>query len=89
MDDSLGEMACIGGDKLTKNRIRANRVFSANLVTQDLLPLADYYGTKNKYNFKKVEVIFKITQGTVLDIPVLADSPWSFQLEAVQETLRW
>ena len=88
MDDSLGEMACIGGDKLTKNRIRANRVFSANLVTQDLLPLADYYGTKNKYNFKKVEVIFKITQGTVLDIPVLADRPWSFQLEAVQETLR-
>ena len=41
--DGMGVMACIGGSKLTKDLIRKNGVFSANLVTEELLPLADYY----------------------------------------------
>ena len=39
-------MACIGGEKLTKDRIHATKTFSANLITEELLPLADYWGTK-------------------------------------------
>ena len=44
LEDGLGVMACIGEDKLTKDLIRKTGVFSANLVTEELLPLADYYG---------------------------------------------
>lgn len=39
-DGELSVMACIGGEKLTKDRIRATGRFSANLVTEELLPLA-------------------------------------------------
>ena len=37
----LGVMACIGGEKLTKENIHKQKIFSANLVTEALLPLAD------------------------------------------------
>lgn len=39
-------MACIGEEKQTKDLIRKNGVFSANPVSEQLLPLADYYGVK-------------------------------------------
>ena len=42
--EGLGVMACIGEEKQTKDLIRKNGVFSANLVSEQLLPLADYYG---------------------------------------------
>ena len=41
-DGELGVMMCIGEDKQTRDNIRKNRCFSANLVTEKLLPLADY-----------------------------------------------
>lgn len=37
-------MISIGEEKRTKDLIRKNGVFSANLVSEQLLPLADYYG---------------------------------------------
>lgn len=46
-DGELSIMACIGGEKLTKDRIRATGRFSANLVTEELLPLANYFGNKS------------------------------------------
>ena len=55
-NNELGVVACIGGDKLTKDRIRLNSVFSANLVTEELLPLADYYGTTSGYDENKVRI---------------------------------
>ena len=45
-----GVMACIGEEKLTKDLIRKNGVFSANLVTESLLPLSDYYGNTSGRN---------------------------------------
>lgn len=80
-DREMGVMACIGGDKLTKDRIRQNRVFSANLVTEELLPLADYFGNTEGYSKNKMNVRFDIEKGRVLDVPVLAKSPWIFELE--------
>jgi flavin reductase (DIM6/NTAB) family NADH-FMN oxidoreductase RutF len=74
-------MACIGGDKLTKDRIRANGVFSANLVSEKVLSLADYYGNTEGYDPKKMEVQIETMPGAVLPVPVLKDSPWSFELE--------
>ena len=34
----------IGDKKLTKDRIKADKVFPANLVTEEILPIADYFG---------------------------------------------
>ncbi len=53
-DGGLGAMACIGGEKLTKDRIRTTGVFSANLVTEEMLPLADYFGNKAGYDADKM-----------------------------------
>ena len=49
LDGERCVIACIGGEKLTKDRIRANGCFSANLVTEELLPLANYFGNKSGY----------------------------------------
>lgn len=83
-DTNLGIMACIGGEKLTKDRIRANGVFSANLVTEKLLPLADYLGNTDGYSKEKMNIPLQVEKGTVLDVPVLAESPVSFELEVAQ-----
>jgi len=80
-DNGLGVMACIGGEKLTKDRIRATKTFSANLVTEDILPLADYYGNTEGYKAHKMNIKSETEKGRVLDVPVLVKSPWVFELE--------
>ena len=83
-DTELGVMACIGGEKLTKDRIRAGRVFSANLVNETLLPAADYLGNTDGYTPGKMDIPLDIERGAVLPVPVLAASPWVFELEVRQ-----
>jgi flavin reductase (DIM6/NTAB) family NADH-FMN oxidoreductase RutF len=83
-DGGLHVMACIGGTKLTKDRIHATNVFSANLVTESLLPLADYFGNREGYDPEKMNVPVETMPGAVLPVPVLKDSPWSFELEVKQ-----
>lgn len=83
-DGELGVMACIGEEKLTKDRILANGVFSANLVTESILPLADKLGNTNGYSPEKALIPLKTEKGQVLDVPILSDSPVSFELELVK-----
>ena len=80
-DTEMGVMACIGGKKLTRDRILAGKVFSVNLVTEELLPIADYFGNKEGYSKDKMNVDVEIEKGRVLDVPVLTQSPWIFELE--------
>jgi flavin reductase (DIM6/NTAB) family NADH-FMN oxidoreductase RutF len=80
-DTETGVMACLGGTKLTKDRIRATGVFSANLVTEPLLPLADYFGNTDGYTADKMNVPVEASKGAVLDVPVLERSPLAFELE--------
>ncbi len=81
----LHVMACIGGEKLTKDRIRAAGVFSANLVTEKLLPVADYLGnTEGRSNPEKMNIALMTEPAQVLNVPVLSDSPLCFELEVVQ-----
>ncbi len=82
--EGLGVMACIGGSKLTLERIRKNKVFSANIVTEKCLPLADYFGTAYGYNEGKMDVPYEWEKGKVLDVPVLSCSPLAFELEVRQ-----
>lgn len=83
-DTSLGVMACLGGGKLTKDRIKAAGVFSANLVTEAMLPLADYLGNTNGYDANKMHIDASVACGAVLDVPVLEQSPVTFELEVSQ-----
>ena len=62
-DGELCVMACIGGEKLTKDRIRATGRFSANLVTEELLPLAHHFGIKSGYDPDKMRVDVAISKG--------------------------
>ena len=78
-------MACIGEPKLTKDRICSQGIFSANLVSEELLPLADYLGNTSGYSADKMDIPINLGRGQVLDIPVLKDSPLVYELE-VSET---
>ena len=81
-EKELGVMACIGGSKRTKDNILKSRVFSANLVTEKLLPLADYMGVVDGNKPEKMEGLeLEIEKGQVLPVPVLMDSPVTFELE--------
>lgn len=56
--------------------------FSANLVTEPLLPLAAYLGNNPGYTAPgKMDIPIEIERGCVLPVPVLQDSPWVFELE--------
>ncbi|GCF92907.1 hypothetical protein NRIC_07980 [Enterococcus florum] len=86
-DKEMGVMACIGGDKLTKDRIRATGIFSANLVTEELLPIADYFGNTNGYEAEKMDISVEVERGSVLDVPILTKSPWVYELEVDRSIL--
>lgn len=84
--EGLGVMACVGEEKLTKDLIRKNGVFSANLVTEPLLPLADYYGSvSGRETPDKMKRLPTVEWGQVLDVPTVAESPVTFELEVRQE----
>ncbi|SMC37243.1 NADH-FMN oxidoreductase RutF, flavin reductase (DIM6/NTAB) family [Oscillospiraceae bacterium] len=80
-DGEMGVMCAIGGDKLTKQNIKRNKVFSANLVTEALLPIADYLGCTNGSDPDKMKIDLDIGKGEVLDVPILNSSPVNFELE--------
>jgi flavin reductase (DIM6/NTAB) family NADH-FMN oxidoreductase RutF len=80
-DVEIGVMACVGNKKLTQDRIKATKMFSANLVTEELLPIADYFGNKEGYSKDKMNVNVEIEKGQILDVPVLTKSPWIYELQ--------
>ncbi|RKJ41460.1 flavin reductase [Acutalibacter sp. 1XD8-33] len=86
LDSGLGVMACIGEEKTTKDLIRKTGVFSANLVNEPLLPLADYYGsTSGRENPDKMKRLPTIERGRVLNVPLIAESPVNFELKVLSE----
>lgn len=80
-EDELGVMCCIGGKKLTKDNIYRSKVFSANLVTEEMLPYADYLGCVNGYKPEKMQIDLSIGECEKIDAPLLNDSPVVFELE--------
>ena len=53
-DGEMGVMCCIGGDKTTVRNIKRNKIFSANLVTEELLNVADYMGDRKSTRLNSV-----------------------------------
>ncbi|MCH5288083.1 MAG: flavin reductase [Christensenellaceae bacterium] len=79
--DGLAAITCIGENKLTLDRIRATKVFSANLVTEATLPLADYFGSVSGYDPEKMNIPLDWEKGETLNVPILSDCPMAFELE--------
>ena len=80
-EHELGVMCCIGGDKPTRRNIERGRVFSANLVTEELLNVADYLGSTSGDNSDKMKIDLDMGKGEVLNVPILNKAPVIFELE--------
>ncbi len=80
-DSEMGVMCAIGGSKTTRENIEREKIFSANLVTEELLPLADYLGCTSGRSDEKMKIGMDIGKGSVLDVPVLNLSPVTYELE--------
>jgi flavin reductase (DIM6/NTAB) family NADH-FMN oxidoreductase RutF len=72
------------GKKLTRELIEKNRMFSANLVTTNMMYMADYFGNTSGYERNKCEDIgVKYSKGSILNVPVLNESPWIYECSLV------
>ena len=61
----------MSGTKRTKQNVERAGIFSANLVSTDMLPLMDYLGTRHAKDGKKDGMAYAVSRGEVLDVPVL------------------
>lgn len=83
--DQLGVICAIGGSKRTLSNIRRSGVFSANLVVEKNLALADYFGTADGRDADKMDISVEWERGPVLNVPVLTSSPLCYELEVEKE----
>ena len=74
------------GTKQTKLNVLRTGIFSANLVSTDMLPLMDYFGSRHAKDGKKNEIVYGVGRGEVLDVPTLDQSRWVYECE-VSRTL--
>ena len=72
------------GTKRTKLNVIRTGVFSANLVSKDMLPLMDYFGSKHAKDGKKDDISYDVSRGEVLDVPTLDASRWVYECEVVR-----
>ena len=73
------------GTKMTKQNVLRTGLFSANLVSTDMLPLMDYFGSRSARNGKKDQIPYGFSRGEVLDVPVLDDSRWVYECEVERQ----
>ena len=57
---------------------------SVNLVSRELLPLMDYFGTRHAKDGKKDQMPYHVCRGAVIDVPVLDESRWVYECEVAQ-----
>lgn len=82
-DDGYRFVACIGEDKLTRDRIRETSIFSASVVSRTMLPGADWCGSHSGREVDK-SLVIPSHRGAVLDVPVPDDSPWAYELRVTK-----
>ena len=71
----------MSGTKRTKQNVIRTGLFSANLVSTEILPLMDYFGSKHGKDGKKDDIQYGVSRGEVLDVPTLDESPWVYECE--------
>ena len=70
------------GSKMTKQNVMRTGLLSANLVSESMLPLMDYFGAHSARDGKKDGIAYSVSRGETLDVPVLNESPWVYECEA-------
>ena len=83
-DDGYMLVISMFGSKRTKQNVLRTGVFSANLVSVDMLPLMDYFGSRHASDGPKDRVMYEIGRGEVLDVPVLEQSRWIYECEVAR-----
>ena len=78
-DDGPCLMMSIGGGKQTVLNILREGRFSANMISEDILWLADYFGTTHAH--PKNALPYTVSRGKKTDVPVLEESPWVYECE--------
>lgn len=70
------------GKKITRELVDKNKMFSANLVSTEMMFLADYFGMNSGYSSNKVSDIgVEYSKGKILPVPVLNLSPWVYECQ--------
>ncbi|BCJ93182.1 hypothetical protein acsn021_07510 [Anaerocolumna cellulosilytica] len=77
-------MMTMGGSKQTKTNILRDKMFSANLVSEDIIWLADYFGTAGTEEKRKSKVAYDYEWGNALKVPVLEQSKWVYECEVTK-----
>ena len=75
------------GTKKTKQNVLRTGIFSANLVSTDMLPLMDYFGSCHGGEGKKDKTEYSVSRGEVLDVPILDQSRWIYECEVSGKTV--
>lgn len=72
------------GKKITRELVEKNGMFSANLVTTNMMLMADYFGNTSGYEKNKCEDIqAEYSKGAILNVPVLKESHWIYECSLV------
>lgn len=74
-------MMTVGGSKLTKTNILREGKFSANMITEDTLWLADYFGNSSGENGEKNAVPYSYQWGMNIDVPIIDECHWAYECE--------
>ena len=72
------------GTKMTRKNVVRTGVFSANLVSTDMLPLMDYFGSKHAKDGTKNDLSYTVVRGEALDVPVLDESRFVYECEVTR-----
>ncbi len=72
------------GTKRTKQNVIRTGLLSVNLVSTEMLPLMDYFGTKHAIDGRKNDIEYGVSRGEILDIPTLDASRWVYECEVVR-----
>ena len=77
-------MMTVGGSKLTKTNIIREKKFSANLITEDNLWLADYFGNTNGEDGLKNSVQYRYQQGKLIAVPIIDECHWAYECKVTR-----
>jgi len=77
-------MMTVGGTKLTKTNILREKKFSANMITEDNLWLADYFVSSNGEDGEKSALPNGYEKGKTVDVPILNECHWSYECEVTK-----
>jgi flavin reductase (DIM6/NTAB) family NADH-FMN oxidoreductase RutF len=72
------------GTKKTKQNVIKTKQLSANLVSTNMLPLMDYFGSNSGKNGPKDKMPYDYSNGEVLPVPTLDLSKWVYECEVKQ-----